>query len=731
FRADGRRARRLAVSHAFHSPHMDEILDDFREVAGSLAYAPPRIEVVSLVTGRIAGAEELCAPEYWVRHVRAAVRFLDGVRTLRDLGVDTCLEVGPTPTLTPLVASTLDPPPTLVNTLRPDQPESHGVATALAHLHTGGIPITWPTRASHLTRLPTYPFEHHRYWLDRPRDATDPAALGLDRIGHPLLDAVLQRADGGLVVTGRVSVAAQPWLAGHAVGGVVLLPGAAIVELVMAVARLVDCGLVDELTLERPVVLDEDVRLQVAVEAAGDQGVRRVSLYSRPEAGDGTAWDRHAFGAVSAAVDEPTPGIWPPPAGAAETDGAALYDQLSLRGYEYGPAFRAVERVWHSGDETFVQVRTDEAGGFGVHPALLDAVLHPAAVREPAGDPLLPFALSRVSLWPSPSTVLRARIRSAGAGRLEVVAVDEASRPVLRVESLALRAVAPRQLAATRTSDLLRLDWVPAPDPLEVAEAEPPYTVAHVPDLTGMDPVAAAHRVTAWASARCREWLGEAGSRLVFVTRGAVGVGVVDVAGAAVWGLVRCAVVEHPGRFGLVDTDGGLPVEWPAAESELVVRGSAVAVPRLARVGGVSGGPAFPGSGVVLVTGGSGDLAGLAVRHLVGTCGVRRVVLASRRGRDAEGIGALVGELESWGTSVSVVACDVSDAVAVRELVAAIAADGPLGGVVHTAGVLDDALLTDLTPDRVDAVLRPKLDAAWHLHEATRELDLAAFVLFS
>jgi acyl transferase domain-containing protein len=179
WRASGGRARRLAVSHAFHSPHMDTVLDDFHRVAAALHYADPVIPVVSNVTGRLAAAGELRDPAYWTRHVRRPVRFMDGVATLRGLGVRDYLELGPSAVLTPLLLACLDddPPRTAAASAHRDRPEPWSFLTALAELYTGGAEIDWrPAADGRLTDLPTYPFQRERHWLDAPRTAAAPEA---------------------------------------------------------------------------------------------------------------------------------------------------------------------------------------------------------------------------------------------------------------------------------------------------------------------------------------------------------------------------------------------------------------------------------------------------------------------------------------------------------------------------------------------------------------------------
>jgi short-subunit dehydrogenase/acyl carrier protein len=248
------------------------------------------------------------------------------------------------------------------------------------------------------------------------------------------------------------------------------------------------------------------------------------------------------------------------------------------------------------------------------------------------------------------------------------------------------------------------------------------------------------------------EWLGDerlAGSRLVVVTERAVDAGPeapVDVRQAAIWGLVRVAQSENPGRLILADTGdlesvGGLLVAAAGlGEPEFAVRAGQVRVPRLVRVPSRVTVPPAPAparaGGTVLITGASGALGSLAARHLAATGKATGLVLLSRRGPAAPGATALAAELATLGATVAVTACDVADRDRLAAVIAALPAPGllntgPLTGVIHTAGVLDDGVLDSQTPDRLDAVMRPKADGAWHLHELTATADLDYFVLFS
>ncbi|MFC8088419.1 beta-ketoacyl reductase, partial [Streptomyces sp. NPDC057340] len=244
-----------------------------------------------------------------------------------------------------------------------------------------------------------------------------------------------------------------------------------------------------------------------------------------------------------------------------------------------------------------------------------------------------------------------------------------------------------------------------------------------------------------------RGWLGDGrfeGSRLVVVTRGAVGVvegeGVVDLAGAAVWGLVRSAQSEYPGRLVLVDVEPGVVVGElggvlgavvGSGLGEVAVRGGRLLAPRLVPVPVPVGGVVEWGGGTVVVSGATGTLGRLVARHLVAVHGVRSLLLLSRRGEAAEGALGLRSELEGLGARVVFGACDVGDREALAGVLEAARAEGPLVGVVHTAGVAMDGVLGEMSGERLEGVLRPKVDGAWNLHELTRGDDVRAFVLYS
>ncbi|MFF3444589.1 SDR family NAD(P)-dependent oxidoreductase [Streptosporangium sp. NPDC002721] len=1138
----GIRTKRLRVSHAFHSPLMDPMLEEFRSVAHGLTYDRPQVPVVSTLTGEVASAERLCSPEYWVEQVRGAVRFADAVRTLYAQGVRAYLEVGPDGVLTAMAADTLaaesdtdadEPDAVLVPLSRKDRDEPTAAMTALAGLHAHGVAMEWQAVLPGARRvdLPTYAFQHRRFWPKGPASRVgNVAAAGLVVAGHPLLGAAVGLADSdGVLLTGRLSLRSHPWLADHAVGGTVIFPGTGFLELAIRAGDQVGCDRVEELTLTAPLVLGEAdaVALQVWVGAAQETGHRSVSVYARSaEAADDVPWVRHATGTLAVGTSAAgVPGVGPfdaavwPPAGATVVEVDGLYEGLAAGGFEYGPVFQGLRAAWRGeGGEVFAEVALPEqavsgAGAFGVHPALLDAVLHAVSFAglEPVEGGRLPFSWSEVSLHAGGASVLRVRLARTGDDSVSLTAADPAGKPVLSARSLVLRPVATDRLAVGRGRDaerdgLFRLEWSALPevstaDPVSVAvvgfagcEADvlglaaawepvtvhrdlralgeagpvPGVVLAEVASGRDGDAAVSARTVTAGVLGLLQGWLADerfAGSRLVVVTRGAVAAGdgeaVADLGAAGVWGLVRSAQSENPGRFVLVDVEEGLssPVlagVLMSGEPQVAVRDGRVRAPRLAaltsgagllpppgevawRLGsrakgsldalellpfpeaagplgagqvrvavraagvnfrdvldglnalgwfqdrvGLMGGEAagvvlevgpgvedlrvgdrvvglaeggfgpvtvtharalvripdgisfeqaatipvvfltafyglmdlaglragesllvhagtggvgmaaiqlarrlgvevfataspakwevlrslgipedhiassrslefeerfravcgeggidvvlnsltgdfvdasarllrpggrfvemgkldireqesFPGlvyhwfdvldaeperlrrilaelmelfaagelrplpvtawdvrrgqeafrfmsqarhtgkivltmprsrepEGTVLITGGTGGLGAEVARHLVTARGVRHLLLAGRRGMDAPGAEELRAELVAYGAEVTVAACDVADRDAVAALLAGVPREHPLTAVIHAAGVLDDGTIASLTPERLENVLRPKVDAAWHLHELTAELDLAGFVVFS
>ncbi|MFE0937239.1 SDR family NAD(P)-dependent oxidoreductase, partial [Streptomyces mutabilis] len=771
FREQGRRVSRLRVSHAFHSPLMEPMLNTFRQVVEALSYERPRIPVISNVSGALAEPGQVQDPEYWVRHVREAVRFDDGVRALVEQGVSRFVELGPDGVLCGMARERAGEDAVLVPLLRKDCDEESTALAALGQLHATGVTVDWATvldgTGARPVDLPTYAFQHQRYWpADAPTRAGDMRSAGLGVAGHPLLGATVELAGteggDGVVLTGRLSTQSHPWLADHVVQGAVLVPGTALLELAVRAADEVGCDVVEELTLSTPLVLPDHggIHIQVRVGAPDEEGRCSFGVHARAEDATGAPWTVHATGLLAPGSATPTgfdTSVWPPHE-AAPVDVSDCYERLAEAGFHYGPSFQGLRAAWRRGDELFAEVALadgTDGDAFGLHPALFDAALHAFVIGDDDRGGV-PFSWGGVRLHASGASALRVRLSRDADGTMALELADNAGAPVASVESLTVRPLAAGQLDDTGRDSLFQVQWVsarpvggntgPGPVGLLDGDAELADLVGHevvafadLADLAGADAVpgtvlvgagtdgagvvGSAHGAAVRALELIRFWLAEerfAESRLVFVTRDVEGAA--DLSTAAVRGLVRSAVSEHPGRFGLLDVGVGADAESVVAalvsgEPEAVVVGGGVRVPRLARVVVDGAGAGAGGAGLewvrgpVLVTGGTGGLGRVVARHLVVERGVRELLLVSRRGPAAEGVEGLVAELSQAGARVSVEACDVADAAAVADLVAR----HGVGAVVHSAGVLDDGTVESLTPERLVGVLRPKVDAAWNL----------------
>ncbi|WP_373920581.1 type I polyketide synthase [Streptomyces rapamycinicus] len=591
----GVEAKRLRVSHAFHSPLTEPMLAPFREVVEGLSFRAPRIPVVSNVTGAVASADELCAPDYWVRHVRETVRFADGVAALAGQGVTTFVELGPDGVLSGMGHECL-PDAVFAPVLRRDVDETSSVVDGLAQAYVRGVTVDWAAvmaaggSSPRRVDLPTYAFQREHFWL---RSTPETAATTTG-------DA----APGGLADAGF-------WEA-------------------------VERGDASALSAEDGDGAGE--ALAAVLPALSAWRRRRLELESVD------AWRYRV--------------AWSPVAGGTGT----------LTG-----AWLVVVPEGHTGD-AWVSHVVKSMEGRGASPVIVEL-----ASRATDGDAVA-----------GPLRGALARAGDAGiVGVLSLLALTEGRH--------AVHGSVPLGVALTLAT------------------------------------VQAAGEVGVRAPVWC-------------VTRGAMSVNgaerVRSTEQAGVWSLGRVVGLEAPERWGgVVDLpdvlDGWVTdrLAWVLAggsgESEVAVRGAGVFCRRVVRAAaGGRRGAGWRPSGTVLVTGGTGAL-GRHVARWLARAGADRLVLVSRRGPGADGADDLRKELEGLGTRVEVVACDVGDRRAVAELVTGVTAQAPLTGVVHTAGVLDDGVLEGLTVERFEEVLRSKSEAAWNLHEVTRDLGLSAFVLFS
>ncbi|MFV2198922.1 type I polyketide synthase [Nocardiopsis sp. LOL_012] len=654
-----------------------------------------------------------------------------------------------------------------------------------AVFHGGARPVDLPTYAFQRRRLWMAPADARSDAASAGLESEEHPLLGA---ALPLADT------GTVVFTGRLSRTSHPWLGDHAAGDTVLLPGTAFLDLALTAGDRLGTPHAVELLVQTPLVLPETgaVQLQVAVERADERGHRALTVHARPAGTPGAPdlgdrpWIRHATGTLA-----PEPAIaprdlaqWPPP-GAEPVDTTDLYPALETLGYTYGPAFRGLTAAWTRGDEVWAEVELPaalhaDADRFGLHPALADAAQHAlgCASWTPRDGVRLPFAWSGVTLHAAGATRLRVHVRPTGTEEVALLLADSGGAPVATVDSLVLRAPADAAEPVEAADDLFHVAWEPAPAPAPAqrqnwavvgedlfdtaaaltaaghtvrAHADTPAMLAAldagapVPDrvllprlLPPVEPGPADARAAVTGTVEAvRLLLADTrteNARQVVLTHRAVaaadGEDVPDPAHAPLWGLVRAAAQEHPGRFAIVDTDDpgrsgpALVAALTGDGEQTALRSGEALTPRLVRTER-TGAPLSFGDGTVLVTGATGTLGGEIARHLVDRYGVRDLLLASRSGPEAKGADELKADLAARGARVTLAACDTAD----RERLADLLSEHRVTGLVHTAAVLDDALLTSITPESVDRVLRPKVDAVHHLDELLP--DAAAFVLFS
>ncbi|MBD3007079.1 acyltransferase domain-containing protein [Streptomyces sp. 5-10] len=492
----GERARMIEVDYASHSPQVDEIAEELTRLLGGVepveAPGPSGVVFYSTVTGGRTDGSALDT-DYWVRNLRERVRFADAVEALLAAGHRVFIEASTHPVLTLAMRESFEHAESgavAVPTLRRDHGDLAQLTTSVAQAFVAGAEVDWsaafpadPTPRT--VDLPTYAFQRRRYWLDAPGGpGADPAALGLVAADHPLLGAAVRLADGsGHVLTGRLSPQTHGWLTDHVVADVALVPGAALMEWALRAADEAGCGAVEELALRLPLVLPATGGrcVQVVVGPPADDGRRDIAIYSLPDddlrAGGDTDWMCHAVGVLGPAVPESRagelPGTWPP-SGARPVDTDGFYERIAASGYAYGAAFQGLRAVWRDGADLLADVELPKAagepGGFGIHPALLDAVLHPTLLMDgmdgmdraqeegDKGRMWLPFTISGVSLWAAEATAVRVRLtprpqtaEADGERELRVVVADAVGAPVLTIDALVLRPADADQLRSLNT----------------------------------------------------------------------------------------------------------------------------------------------------------------------------------------------------------------------------------------------------------------------------------------
>jgi pimaricinolide synthase PimS1 len=773
--AEGVRAKTVALDYAAHSAQVETMRDELAETFAKVSPRPGEIPFHSTVSGEVLDTAEL-GPEYWYRNVREPVLFEPVIRSLLAQGHRTFIEIGPHPVLGFGVQETIDAAlpgagASVLGTLRRDNGSAERFSLSLAEAHANGAALDWDALfgedGARPVTLPTYAFDRDRFWLMPSSAGSDPRSAGQAPAAHPLLGASIATATAGqLLWTGRVSLASHPWLADHLLAGSALVPAGALIDLALWAGAEAGCGALEELRLRDPLVLAQQgaMQIQVTVGGPGTGGSRPVSVHSRPEPGDegleedGGEWSLNAkgvLGLTAAPLPEPL-AEWPPP-GAEPLDAEGIEDQLAAQGVELGPAFKVLTAAWRGGDAMYGELalageQAEGPAAFGIHPALLQGALQLAALGgDAAKEAGLLASLGTFSVSPG-ATALRVRCGQREGGLCVDLAGPDGT-PLGSASELAFAPVPPglkRAGGEAAGGSLLRLEW----DEAEAAvgsQAAGPAAVADESLLASGSGGEATPQAAQANAARTLEllqgWIAggqENDGCLAIVTRQAVSAGpgeAPDLATAAVWGLVRSAQAEHPGRFALVDLDHSeassdqLPAALLAAgrEPQLAIREGRILVPRLVRAGGTgeSEAASLDPEGTVLVSGCADGLGALVATHLAEEHGARNLLLACASEDELPAVVELAAGLEEQGCAVRTDVCDPASREQLRALLDSVPPEHPLTSVVHASRVHDDCILEVLDPKRLERTMRPKADAAWNLHELTAEADLSGFILFS
>ncbi|WP_367325381.1 SDR family NAD(P)-dependent oxidoreductase [Streptomyces sp. HUAS ZL42] len=767
--------RRLDVDYASHTDRVEPIRTTILDELDGVTTHPASVAWYSTVTGQPV-TEELEA-DYWYANLREPVRFAPAVEHMAADGYRYFVELGPHPSLLTALR-TVDEDLVAVGSLRREEDGCACLDRAAAELHVHGRRIDWrrivPDRP--LADLPTYAWDAQRHWIEPEAGAGAPSLF--DRAAHPLLGIQLQSADETRwTFRNEWSTATADWLPGHAVFGRTVVSGTTLLELcraALAAARPDTPADVCGLLLLTPLTLPASGTVEVSVEVTTDGPAAEVTVHGRPRGLEGAGWALHA----TASAAEPAPATTGPaptwPEAAEQAWSPETYERLSGLGLGYGPAFQGVREAVLTGDGGLLArlslppVARDLTDPYPVHPALLDAALHVTAAFDASdGRVLLPVAVGRCTLPPGGATDLVAAVRRTGGSAsdvtLDVTLWDADGFPAGRLEDVRLRAVSPADLSSgsANARHLYEVAWTavaeqPARTPsggwTVLGDHSDPQVAATVSE-PGADVVvrfwprpapdaAEVRQLAATALDELQALIalppGEAPGRTVWVTRGAVaaddGDRVPGLAQSVLWGLARSARTEHPALgLTLLDLDDtNAPTDALRAalsvenEPELAFRAGALLAPRLVRARGAVQEGAVPTEGTVLITGGLGAV-GLHIARLLAERGVARLLLTSRQGPADPRTPEVIAELSALGAEVQVAACDVADAAALAGLLTGVR----LSGVVHCAGILDDGVVAELTPERLARVLRPKVDGALHLHRLTADQPLDVFLLVS
>jgi len=453
---EGVRAKEIpGVVCPSHSSHVDVLRDEILEVLEPIAPRSGDVPFHSTVSGELIDTAGMDA-EYWYRNLRQPVLLDPVVRSLLAAGQRGFIEVGPHPVIAFGVRETIDDAlegeeALVVGTLRRGEGGPERFMRSLAEAHVGGVEIDWELlfagRGARQVELPTYPFQRRRFWVEPVPHVGDLAAAGQAYSEHSLLSGEVDLAGdpGALLLTGRISLRANPWLADHRVLGSVALPPAVFLDLALHGCRRAGCGRIDALELADPLFLgDEDVQLQVSI-ASGDEGGRAIEIHSRV-VGE-TVWRQHATGSLGSG--DAVSGTSPRSSGrTADVELLRSHrGRLADTGIERGAAFEALTAVWHDeeglcAEASLSAAETARAEGFELHPALWDAAFQAAAIAGQAFDEvagtMLPTGWRDVRLHGGGHHELFVEVDDAGTNGVALRLFDQSGALAAEVGALAL-----------------------------------------------------------------------------------------------------------------------------------------------------------------------------------------------------------------------------------------------------------------------------------------------------
>ncbi|MCA0456387.1 MAG: type I polyketide synthase [Chloroflexi bacterium] len=421
--SNGIKTRTLTVSHAFHSPLMQPMLKDFEAVASQIRYTPPKIRLISNVTGQAAGAE-IATASYWVKHISAPVHFSQAIHTLDQLNFGVYVEVGPGTTLIGMGQQSLpENSAAWLATLRKGQSDWRQVADTLSQLFVHGANVDWKAFEQGYNHkripLPTYPFQRATYWNTTASQSKNSRAHSrrASNSAHPLLGQRLPSASRDILFENELSISDFPYIKDHRVFGAIIIPGVTYMELGLAAAReILTKGqyAVENLNLYDPLILTEGssplIQVVVSKDNANKASYQVFSLAEDGEQED--SWVLHASGDIrseqrAVATAEPLANVRATVDQPISLDG--YYDHLKVTGPEYGTAFQGMKQLWLKPAEALgyleATLPSRDTAGYLLHPTFLDACLHPldGALSDDLyahnTDIYLPVGLKRLSSY--------------------------------------------------------------------------------------------------------------------------------------------------------------------------------------------------------------------------------------------------------------------------------------------------------------------------------------------